>query len=55
MFKRFETAQRAIRVVENPAYVVRDNRTKIVIASGDYAKCKRYMDAFGLCYIEAAA
>ena len=50
MFKKFY----AERKVENPAYVVRDSRTRQIIASGDLEKCNAYQSAFGLCYVEAA-
>jgi len=51
MFKRFYKKPALVTVA---AYVVRDSRTKQIIARGDYAKCIAYQNAFGLCFVEAA-
>jgi len=50
MFKLF--AKKTPATAPDRAYV-KDRYTQKVIYTGTVAACQRYVDAFGLCYVEA--
>ena len=52
MFKKFYQAEAQKRSTENA--VVRDRYTDKVIYPGTREECARYVQAFDLCYVEAA-
>lgn len=49
MFKRFTKAR-----VARDRHIVRDRYTDKVIYQGTREECAAYVQAFGLCYLEAA-
>jgi len=51
MFSRF-AKKTAPATAPDRAYV-KDRYTKGVIFTGTVAQCQAYVDAFGLCYVEA--
>jgi len=55
MFSKWYDRKRTPAQEQTATHVVRDNRTRQVIASGTLEKCLAFRDGFGMCYVEEAA
>lgn len=55
MFTKFYAKLTPATLAIPAPYIVRDSRTKQIIASGDKETCINFVNSFGGCYLEGAA